>query len=192
MNSKEKSDIELFGLMNLIFGAGLLITFAPEFLIGVILNWLADFSLHNIYNNFMAFVIGRLFIDIGYVFSFLLLFSGVSMLSIKNYSRKLAIFSSIVIVLLSAIWLFLVALNTLRYPYLKSHLDPIYVVPFVIILIYSIFLIRYLTKPKIKEIFNDKDVKLSFKIPIIVIIAAFVCPLFLKYLALFIGTYFMD
>jgi len=189
MSSKEKLGIKIFGIINLIFGLWFLITFAPEFLIGVILNWCADFNFHNIYDNFMPLIIGRLFIDIGYIFCFLLLFSGIGMLSMKNYSRKLAIFSSIAIVLPPSIGLFLTAIDIIRYPVVKLDLDLIYVVPFLILLIYSIFLIRYLNKPKIKEIFNDKDVKLSFKIPIIVIVVAYIFPLFLKWVALFIGNF---
>ncbi len=88
--------------------------------------------------------------------------------------------------------LFLTALDVMRYPDIKLNLDFVYVVPLLSFLVYFVFLMRYLNKPKIKEIFNDKNVKLSFKIPIIVIVAAYVCPLFLKYLALFIGTYFMN
>jgi len=192
MSSKEKLGIKIFGIMNLIFGLWFLINFAPEFFIGVILNWLADFNLHNIHDNFMAFVIGRLLIDIGYVFSFLLLVSGIGILNMKKYSRKLAIFSSIIIVLPPTLGLFLTALDVMRYPDIKLNLDFVYVVPLLSFLVYFVFLMRYLNKPKIKEIFNDKNVKLSFKIPIIVIVAAYVCPLFLKYLALFIGTYFMN
>jgi len=192
MSNKEKSGIKIFGVINLIFGFWLLITFAQEFLVGVILNWLTDFSLHNLCDNFITLVIGRLFRDISYIFSFLLLCSGIGMLSMKNDSRKLAIFSSIIIALPPSIGSFLVAIYNMFHPDTRLNIDPIYVVPFLILLIYSIFLIRYLNKPKIKEIFNDKDVKLSFKIPIIVIIVAYVCPLFLKYLALFLGTYFMN
>ena len=192
MNNKEKSDIKLFGVINLIFGLWFLIAFAPGFFMGVILGWVTDFSFHSAYDKFISLIVGRLLSDIRYIFSFLLLVSGIGMLSMKNYSRKLAIFSNIIIVSTLLLGLLLAIVDILLYPAIIFDPDYFYLVPFLTFLVYSIFSIMYLTKPKIKEIFNDKNVKLSFKIPIIIIIAAFVCPLFLKYLALFIGTYFMD
>ena len=192
MNSKEKSGIKLFGTVNLIFGLWFLIAFAPGFFMGVILGWVTDFSFHSAYDKFISLIVGRLLSDIRYIFSFLLLVSGIGMLSMKSYSRKLAIFSNIIIVSTLLLGLLLAIVDIILYPAIIFDPDYFYVVPFLTFLVYSIFSIVYLNKPKIKGIFNDKNVKLSFKIPIIVIIAAFVCPLFLKYLALFIGTYFMD
>lgn len=192
MSSKEKLGIKIFGIINLTFGLGLLVTFSLGFFMGVILGWVTDFGFHDAYDKFISLIVGRLLSDIRYIFSFLLLFSGIGMLSMKNYSRKLAIFSIIVIISTLLLGLLLAVVDIIFYPDIIFEPDYFYVVPFLIFLIYSIFLIRYLNKPKIKEIFNDKDVKLSFKIPIIVIIVAYIFPLFLKYFVLFLGNFLME
>lgn len=192
MSINEKTGIKLFGIINVIFGSWFLITFALGFFMGVILGWVTDYSFHNTYDKFISLIVGRLLSDINYVFSFLLFSSGIGMLNMKNDSRKLAIFSIIVVSLTLLLESLLAIVDIMLYQ--DIIFEPYYphVVPFLIFLVYSIFLIIYLTKPKIKEIFNDKDVKLSLRVPIIVIIAAYVCPVFLKYLAFFIGTYFMN
>ncbi len=87
MNSKEKSGIKLFGTVNLIFGLWFLIAFAPGFFMGVILGWVTDFSFHSAYDKFMSLLVGILLSDIRYIFSFLLLVSGIVMLSLKWYIR---------------------------------------------------------------------------------------------------------
>ncbi len=173
--NREQLRIRILGVLNIVFGVIFLIIFAPDFFIGVILGWVTDERFRDAYNKFMSIVILRLMIDIRYIFFFILAFSGVAMIRFKRYSRKLAVFSATILIVIQFLGLILAMINSMRYGE-QVGFNLYYIIPLLIFLLYAIFLLTYLNKPKVKAIFNDKDVKLSFKIPIIIIIIAFFSP----------------
>ena len=101
MINKERLGIRILGVVNIIFAMWFLFIFAFSFFMGVLLGWVTDEAFRDAYEKFVSLIIGRLMADIRYIFSFLLAFSGISMVKVKNYSRKLAIRS--IVVLLSLI-----------------------------------------------------------------------------------------
>ncbi len=176
MAIKEQIIIRMIGILNILFGIWFLVLLAPNFLLGVILGLVSDYGFHDAYDEFMSVIIGRLTASIGYIYMGMLVFSGISMIRMKNYSRKLALFSCITIIAVHLFGALLTIIDAMLYSDVNINPDPFYALPLLIFLIYTIFLLVYLNKPKIKAIFNDKDVKLSFKIPIVIIIIAFFSP----------------
>lgn len=167
MDNKRPLGITIFGITNVIISLIFWAIYFVIFVYAVLIGLVTDSGFQSPYDWFCGVIIYRLSIATSYVLSFILLQSGIFMLLMKPASRKLAIITSIVITIAQ--------ISSLPfYPWSIWNLIPI------AFLFYTILLTIYLNIPDIKKKFNDSNVKLSFKKPILIILIAFIFPLIFR------------
>ncbi len=180
MDSKRPLGVTIFGVANLAFGFIFLASFFIFFLLSVVIGWVTDRQFYGFLDWFFLAIIDRFLLAIFYIFSFQLFCSGISLLHMKQYSRKLALTSSYITALsyLFSILLSIISANV--YPQIEIDFNSPRILGLYVFLVYTILLTIYLNDPVIKREFNDIDVKLSFKKPILIILIAFIFPLILR------------
>ena len=182
MNNKRPLGVTVFGMGNVIFSLFFLVGFSFSFFMGVILGWVADRKFYGFLDWLFLSILDRIALAIFYFFSFLFFSSGRALLRMEPSSRKLAIVTSVIIVSAYLVFMSTSIISSFVYPQVEIVYQSPWVFMLPLFLIYTIFLITYLNGPEIKKQFNDEDVRLSFKKPIIFIIISFIFPLILSWL----------
>lgn len=174
---KMKAGIAIFGIVNIVLGIipTALIVFGCiryVFLIiaiflFIVAGWVTDNEFKGFLDWFLQSIVERGSLIVLYIFSLFLFRSGLAMIRRRPYARKAAIVS-IVILFLSWLVPFISALiRTYLCRYHEVAFDinalQVYVVITIGLLIYTLLLVRYLMNPRIKEYFNDTNVRFPLK-----------------------------
>lgn len=190
---KKPIGIIIFGIVNIILGilpTAVLIfesTRSFFFIIFIFLftfaGWVTDNEPAGFLDWFLLTIMGRGSLIIMYITSLFIFWSGIAMIRRKSYSRKLFLFSACLLFLL---WLILVTSSIIDfylYPegiFVMSGLRMPLIITLVL-LIYLLLFIKYSMDPRIKEYFNDKNIKFPLKriglVALIILIIIFI-PIF--------------
>jgi len=173
---KKPIGVTIFGIINIILGI-IPTTFlifesirSSSFIIMIFLftfaGWVTDSEFACFFDWFQQTIIERGCLIILYISSLFLFWSGLAAIRKKPHARKIAIVSILILFLSWTISL----LSTIIRPFLyhKVYLDmDALQVEFVItfsLLIYTLLLVRNFMNPRIKEYFNDANIKFSLKL----------------------------
>lgn len=185
--------ITIFGIVNIVLGITPTVFLIFEsirssfFMTAIFLftfaGWVTDNEFTCFLDWFLQTIMERGCLIILYIFSLFLFWSGLAMIRRKPYSRKLSLVS---IYLLFLSWLIFITSNIIdAYLYLKLSFDinalRILLIITLGLLIYILLFVRYFMNPKIKEYFDDTNIKFPLKricllaliISIIIFIPAF-------------------
>jgi hypothetical protein len=196
---KKPIGITIFGIINIVLGiipTTFLIfeSIRSSFFITVVFlftfaGWVTDNEFVCFLDWFLQTIMERGSLIILYITSLFLFWSGITMIRRKSYSRKLSLFS---MYLLFLSWLVFITSSIIdSYLYLKLIFDIsafwILLVITLGLLVYVLLFTRYSMNPKIKEYFNDANIKFPLKriylVVVIILIIIFI-PI-LQYLHLF-------
>lgn len=186
----------IFGIINIILGivpTAFIIfesmrssSFVFMIFLFIFTSWVTDSEFACFFDWFQQTIVERGGIIILYIFSLLLFWAGLAMIRRKSYARKMAILS---IAGLFLSWsIFLLSMPIRSYLYHKISLDmsvlQVEIVFTFSLLIYALLLMRYFMSHKIKEYFNDANLKFSLKLIywVALIILMIICIPAIKYL----------
>lgn len=183
MNTKRPLGVTIFGIINI--GLGIMPTiflimecirisfFVTVIFLFTFFGWVTDREFKCFGDWFLLTIIERGSLIIFYLFSLLLVISGVTLIKRRLYSRKLTITSTLVIFLSWTINVVSSILHSYLYRGESFNLSPTNLIMpgiiFFILFIYFLVSIKYFTRFVIKEQFADTDIKLPFKKMAIVI-----------------------
>lgn len=190
---KKPIGIIIFGIVNIILGiipTTFLIfeSMRSSFFLTVIFlftfaGWVTDNEFVCFLDWFLQTIMERGSVIIMYVVSLFLFWSGIAMIRRKSYSRKLFLFSACLLFLL---WLILVTSSIIDfylYPkgiFIMSGLR----IPLIItlaLLIYPLLFIKYSMDSRIKEYFNDANIRIPLKLiclAVVIILIIIFIPVF--------------
>ncbi len=187
MNNDKLSGIKIFGVMNIVLSSFFLIAYSLFFFVmDVLMGGVTDEKIYGFLDWFNLYIIGRVSLSIFFIFVFLLFKSGLLLLRQDIRARKLAVVASSAIVLSQALaflstFLGLVVGKSVKLDFLNFNS-----IIWILFLFYAILQIVYFMSPGIKSMFNDVEVKINLKIPIIIIIILFFSPLLIRPIIVFI------
>lgn len=182
MENKRNFGLAFFGVANVTIGLFFLMYFFLSFFIGVVVGLVTDRGFYGSLDWFCRVILDRFSFSVLYIFSFLLFWSGISMLRMKSYSRKVSMVASAVI---SSSFLVLLLTDIIRsyvYPQLELKFLSLWDAGLLLFFIFTISQIIYLNNPEIKKQFNDENVKLPLKIFALICIIFFLSPLFIQFM----------
>lgn len=178
--SSRPLEIKFFGVMNIIMGGLYSLFYALPFFLGVLVGWMTDRQVRNLPHWFALFVMDRISIAVIFIASLSLFKSGLLLLRLEKRARKMAIISSITIILGEALYLCsdfvklsssdLVALDFLN----------IYALILFVFIFYLAAQLFFLTNDNVKAEFQDSNIRLDLRIPVLIIIVSFVLPFMFK------------
>lgn len=153
MNTKRPLGITIFGIVNIIIGlVNLFVLFIP-FLLFVLLGEGAGIDI----KRFTFDILDTLAWIILYVSSLCLFWSGIALLRMKKYGRKLAVVASSAVVFSMFIWILSAIISSIVYRKMNLNIESPWHIIFLSFLLYTILLITYFKDPEIKKYFNTKN-----------------------------------
>ena len=172
MNKEAPLGVTLIGITNILVGIFFTIAFYLYFVFGVIFCYVSDQKDTNLLYWIWHMIIARLSIIISTFSSLSLIWAGIAILIMKNYSRKLTLVS--VYGMAPAL---IIALADARF--VSSMGDNFLVVIKILlaIFLYAIVIYIYLSKSFVKRFFNDEEVKFRYWKFIIIVIVVLILPL---------------
>jgi hypothetical protein len=169
--------IKVFGIGNMVIGSWYLCFFSIYFLFTVIMGWLSDRDLYGFIEWLDLAIVNRLIIAIIFIFSFRLIYSGYLLLKIVPRAKKLTESTCLIIIFVSIVSFLSSFIVTLIYPD-KKQLDFNFLIYVdIAFIIYSLWASIYLNNPLIRQRFDDKNIKISFMLPVLIIVISFLFPL---------------
>lgn len=144
----------IFGITNIIIGLTNLIIFFLPFLLGIVGGWVTYRNFYGSLDWFCLVILDKLILMTLYLFSFLLFWSGISLLRMKLYSRKLAIVSSSAIISSIFVWILSAIINSFVYHKENLNIQSPWDIVFLSFLLYTILLVTYFMNPEIKKHFK--------------------------------------
>jgi hypothetical protein len=174
--------IKVFGIGNMVVGSWYLCFFSIYFLFTVIMGWIGDRELYGFIEWVHLVIVNRLVIAVIFTFSIKLIYSGYLLLKMVPRARKLTESTCLIIIFASIINFLLGFVVVLVYPD-KTQLNFNFLIYIdIAFIIYSLWAIVYLNNPLIRQLFDDKNIKISFILPILTIVISFFFPLLLLWL----------
>ncbi len=174
---KNPLGITIFGITNIIIGlVNLFVLFIPFLLVFFGAEG-ASSEFCGFIDWFFSVILGMLSWIVIYISSLFLFWSGISMLKMKNYARKLAILSSSGIISSIFIWILSPIITSIIYHRSDLNIDLLGHIIIFSFSLYTILLIVYLMNPQVKKQFNDENVKLPFVKLIFIILSLLIIPL---------------
>ena len=151
--NKRPLGVTIFGIVNIIIGlVNLFVLFIPFLL--VLLGEGTNREFYGFIDWFCSVILGVLSWIILYVSSLFLFWSGIFMLKMKNYARKLAIISSSAVISSISIWILSPIITSVIYHKIDLSIESPWHIIFLSFLLYTILLITYLRNPGIKKLFT--------------------------------------
>jgi hypothetical protein len=160
----------VFGIVNIIVSLLFIFVSFTPFLWIIFFGQATDRELYGFYDWFSQVILPRITLPTFFVFSFLLFISGIALLKIKSYGRKLTIVSLSILIAIAIIWWGDTYINISLYHNTTLNNTLPWGAILVIFLFYSVLQIICLEGDGIKEFFNDGKIKLSFKKPVFIIL----------------------
>jgi len=171
--------IKVISVMNILIGLLYIIAWVFPFLAAVIFCWVTDMKIENYWHWFSLYILDRFAIAVIFVPSFLLLKSGFLLLHSDMRARKLSIISSSYIVFGELLSILSAIIKKQASGLIELDFFNVGSVSLFVVLFYLILSIVYLTDPRVKDKFDDVNVKLDLRKLILIIIIVFIAPLIL-------------
>lgn len=183
-----KKGIIFFGVTSIIMGLVFLFYLYQIFIFTAVGGWCADRPPYGFLDWLTLFVIGRISLGVFYIFSAILVWSGIALLRMKAYGRKLIIITSLTVALSGLINnASLFANSIINNGNLKFTFEDLSKTASLVLYgfcIYTILLIIYLSRPKVKEQFKGRGPDRK-KIKKILLVSGLILILFIVSLVLY-------
>ncbi|OQB12537.1 MAG: hypothetical protein BWY16_00468 [Candidatus Omnitrophica bacterium ADurb.Bin205] len=173
-------EIKFFGVMNIIMGGLYSLFYALPFLLGVLVGWMTDRQVRNLPHWFALFVMDRISIAVIFIASLSLFKSGLLLLRLDQRARKMAIISSIAIILGEALYLYSGFVKVSSNDMVALDFMNIYALILFVFIFYLATQLFFLTNDNFKAEFQDSNIGLDLWIPLLIIIVSFVLPFMFK------------
>lgn len=179
---KRPVGVTIFGMINIVLGI-----FPSLFLVNLCLRytffitviflftfagWVTDNKFKSFADWFLLTIVDRGSLITLYIFSLFLFWSGLAMLKMKSYGRRLAIISISGVVLGWTVSHISSIIRGFLYRNAEFDINGLWQIFYIslALLTYAFLLIKYLIRPEIKEEFNKVHIKYSLKTIILFII----------------------
>ncbi|MFH1247548.1 MAG: hypothetical protein ABIG46_01695 [Candidatus Omnitrophota bacterium] len=175
MTKEKPFGIEAFGTFHITIGVLAVLIMAVPFFLAVFVGYVSDDpnDYDNIWGFFRSMVVFRVALIISFISAISLFWSGIGLLRLKNYSRKLTIISAIGINSILA-FMFIEDIFFRKEYLVYNHSYDF--IPFLSV-IYLFILIYYFTQPAIKSWFSDEGVRFKFWLLAVIILLLLLSPL---------------
>ncbi|MDD3087907.1 MAG: hypothetical protein PHP89_05005 [Candidatus Omnitrophica bacterium] len=178
--SNRPLEIKFFGVMNIIMGGLYSLFYVLPFLLGVLVGWMTDRQVRNLPYWFALFVMDRISIAVIFIASLSLLKSGLLLLRLEKRARKMAIISSIAIILGEALYVCSDFVKLSSNDLVAMDYLNIYALILFVFIFYLAVQLFFLTNSNVKAEFKDSDIRLDLRIPVLIIIVSLVLPFMFK------------
>jgi hypothetical protein len=189
MENNINIETKIFGIVSIIISLFYIVYYILPFFVSVLGGWVGDLSIKSSSHQALLYLIWRLSVAIIFISSFSLLRSGILIIRLDQRGRKAAIIFGL-FVIVGLILNFLsdvIETMFLEIGFFSGiNLSDLILVIALFILIMEMV---YLNSQSVKEIFNDENIRMPFRKPIVAIGIAYIFPtlIFLITKLLYIG-----